>query len=751
MTNIDFQLEGRFRFDVFKQDGSLSYSTEYYPNFITSTGLNYIKTFALADCFRYISVGTGTGVNSLIGNGTTGLSIPISGYQYIGGNPNASDNCSRGNQYIEGACGYRVEKTGFSLFRGWRIPAESGVYFDRDYILNEFMVTPGPNKVMGYRYGGLSGACACIQQVYIDSSEVGEVRQGNEASDFFVNYPTICDSDKAFARAVRRIPVKSGEFLVAHYSLFISANTGITSFRFTGGRGTGVYNGENNDGVYNWSGISGRYSLIHYGFKPINDGSVQSIGAAQQINASYRFRLGESFIPYYGIPFEPSCPITNRIGYLTSDNVQFFANPFGGAMTNTGQYFPFNPLGEPFPSGVIYFLPNLFSDYSNDNHLNPNGSYVVYQRLINARRSSSSWTRPATGDFRSTASFTVEEVPSTEVSGSGVILPDTGRNRSLSLVYKYDDENLTGLKVSRAHIQAYKHTSLATQYYPFVDMVFSPQDTYGNFVKEPIPALDYTSGIRFNFFNLITGVDDFPTMSAEVGSPYPTIYPSFGKQTVSGDSTYTFYGLFYSPVERPTPHKVVLAQDTGGGQLIDSLLHGAGGDVNSVKTYCYATPMYNSGFISGLNWIGTGFPSEAVELISTSVKQSFGGGGLSEIYWGKVDTFVISKDVVYPQWLLTGENCIFCTGRWNGTTNFLAKVLVQNSPTLGNWIYVHTKFSNYTTASFSPNILTSYKAPSGVLLTGTTGGYSFIDWNNQLAMKFNINWSSPCLSGVLGC
>jgi hypothetical protein len=753
MTEVSFQMQGRFKFEVFNRDGSLSYSTEYTPNFITPTGLNYLNEFGLADCFRFISLGTGTGRNTVLGGGTTGLVSPVSGYQYFGGNPIGG----RGNQYIEGACGFRVERTGLTLFRGWRIP-ESGRYFESNHTFQEFMVTPGPTRVWGYRYGGLSGACNCNQEVYVDSSEVGETRTGIESPDFHGAFPQICDADKAFARVLRRLPVLSGQFLIAHYSLFVTANTGINSFKFTGGRGT-VYNGENNDGIFNWSGVSGRQSLVHWGLKPINDGSVTSAGGLAQIHPSYTFRMGESYIPYFGMPLEPSCPLEKRIGYLSSDNFQFLVNPFGGAISDTGQYFPFNTEGEPFPSGVIYFMPKLIKGYGDDNNLAlEDNEYIFYQRLINARRNNALGFKPHTGDIRVTNTYTVDEVFSTEVSGSGVNLPNTGRNRSLALIYKYDDENLTGYKVSRAHVQAYKHSTNTTQFYPFVDMVFTPQDTHGNFTKDPILTADYTSGIKFHTINMVTGTGDFPPMSVDVTSPYPTHFPgTFHQRTVSGNSELWFWGLFYSDTFR-NQFKTRLVQFSGGGGNgpIDTTLlgPGVGAPVNNPRMFCYATPLHNSGFVSGLSWLGTGFPQEAVELTTFNVVQGFPfNGGSGNVFWPRLDYF-LATDVVYPQWLLTGQNCVFCTGRYNGGINggsiYLTKCVVE----LSNgewWMHLDSNFANYTSITFLPNHLTSYRFPSGALLTGAIGGYSYMDWNNQLATKFYLNWSSPCSTGVIGC
>src|SRR3990167_7641254 len=95
-------VNGKFKFDVYSKEGNLKYFTES-DNFITNTGLSYVSEFALADCWRYLSIGSGNAGNSATGNniGTTGLSIPLgTGLSYLGGNTNMGYCLEKNNRYI---------------------------------------------------------------------------------------------------------------------------------------------------------------------------------------------------------------------------------------------------------------------------------------------------------------------------------------------------------------------------------------------------------------------------------------------------------------------------------------------------------------------------------------------------------------------------------------------------------------------------------------------------------------------------
>lgn len=745
MINVNLNLQGKFKFDVYNKNDTLDYSTDYILNFITPTGLNYIKDYAIADCFRYVSVGTGTGLNTVLGDGTTGLDFPLLDYSYIGGNPNPCGVNGRINHYVRGACGYRVDKTGLSLFRGWRVP-ESGKYFDNDYNLSEFMVSPGPHRLNGY-LGGAKSVCHCNESVYEDISEIGATKRGIESIDFYTYYPNICNANKAFARVIRNLPVSRDQFLIIHYSLYVSVNSGVVPFGFTTGR-INPYDGDDGEGIHNWSGVSGLYSLIHYGIKPINDGTVNTVPGRTQIsNSNYLFRFGESFIPFFGYPLEPSCPMANRVGYLTSDNIHFLVNfQYGGAMTSTGTYQPFNPSGELFPSGVCYFKPELIEKYADSNITDNN-----YGKLLNMRRPASNYQRPLNTDFQQSMNYTPLEVVSSQVTGVNINLANTGRERSFSVLYRFDNENSTSRIPSRAFVKGYTESISSNGYYPFLDMVFYPKDSGGFFAKDPVPDILKTSGITFSTLVIPTGVNDYPPVSVDVTSPFNSIIPISERQVISGNSTFIPTGWFFTDVPR-NKHRVLL---TNGGGAINSQLVGAGNtvDPNDVKLYCYATPIYNSGYISGLTWTGEFLPEEAVTLRSYNNRAYFPTNDYptapDKTYWPSLHSFT-TDSVVYPSWLLTGENCVFCTGAYNGSPISPAQVVMEITDGI-YYLIIDNTFESYTKATFNPGLLTTYSLPSGAFTVGQTGGYSYIDWNNQLTAKFHINWASPCSSGVIGC
>src|ERR1700761_2387038 len=121
MFNEKISMHGRYKFDVYASGGAHKWSSDYSKNFITSTGLVYPSLFAFADCFRFLSIGTGLGGNSISGGfngwGTTGLTNPVPAYTYIG-----SRDCNGNSQYEPNGCGYVEAISGIILSRAWRIP-----------------------------------------------------------------------------------------------------------------------------------------------------------------------------------------------------------------------------------------------------------------------------------------------------------------------------------------------------------------------------------------------------------------------------------------------------------------------------------------------------------------------------------------------------------------------------------------------------------------------------------------------------
>jgi hypothetical protein len=370
-----YGLAGKFKFDVYTKDNKLKYTTDYFDNFITSTGLEYAKTYGFADCFRYISLGSGTTQNSITSNGgkgTTGLAIAVPRFQYIGGNLEDC-SCSDGNtlnQYVSKGCGYRIENTGVVLNRAWRIPSnqlvegvETDAYFTEQYTFKEYMLSPGRTGITGYvAFDDLTPAiaCSCNEGVYEPLSNT--TRYGKEAPDFYAKFPNACNTPQAFSRVIKDLSVDVNEYLVVSYALTINLSnaTGIRFFDVTADNSKAV-------GVtYNWNRVTGATSLVVPGVKLINNGDVSTVNFVNQID-SHVFRLGESFVPPMGIAMEPSCPEDNLQIYLSNDNLQFRINESGGPVdvSSTSPYRPFNPAGRVFPSGLILFHKDYIEDTSD--------------------------------------------------------------------------------------------------------------------------------------------------------------------------------------------------------------------------------------------------------------------------------------------------------------------------------------------------------------------------------------------------
>lgn len=165
--SLDIKLRGQFKIDVFNSSDELVSTSDFFDNFITSTGLSYIYDTGFADTFRFLSIGSGTGQNTLY---TTGLEFPYSEYSYL-------------NEYVGGACGYTELTSGLRLYRGWRVPDTS--YLTEPLDIQELMVSPD--------------------------------RDGTSAKF-------------AFSRILKPFMIPSGDYSVITYRLGITVPTGIRHF-----------------------------------------------------------------------------------------------------------------------------------------------------------------------------------------------------------------------------------------------------------------------------------------------------------------------------------------------------------------------------------------------------------------------------------------------------------------------------------------------------------------------------------------
>jgi hypothetical protein len=59
MSALGLKLQGQFKLDLLDASGNLIKTSNFIDNFITNSGVMYPYYFAFADCFRFLSVGSG--------------------------------------------------------------------------------------------------------------------------------------------------------------------------------------------------------------------------------------------------------------------------------------------------------------------------------------------------------------------------------------------------------------------------------------------------------------------------------------------------------------------------------------------------------------------------------------------------------------------------------------------------------------------------------------------------------------------
>lgn len=152
----------------------------------------------------------------------------------------------------------------------------------------------------------------------------------NSFTNIFSQVSPICEATGAFVRVVKDMPVTKDNYMVFDYTLYVNAETGRVNFVIVVENDRGV---KQND---NWHAhdVTGCHNLIHHGVKLINPGVIAGMtpfGPMTQISEFYEnYDYGESFIGPWGSPLEPSTPREYLNAYLTSDNLQFYANAKDG-------------------------------------------------------------------------------------------------------------------------------------------------------------------------------------------------------------------------------------------------------------------------------------------------------------------------------------------------------------------------------------------------------------------------------------
>lgn len=448
-------MRGRFKFNVYNSGGLLTSSSDYVNNFITTTGLCFPSYYAFADCFRYISLGLGTGANAITGGfnnwGTTGLQTSIPAYGYIGGR-----DCSNTSQYEPDACGYVESGNGLILSRAWRVPA-SPDFFDQTYHLGEFMVSPGRPYIVGIDG---SKACSCSET----TSDGFAGMEGATITNFYTN-PTLCDGCTAFSRVLKNITVNVNDYMVISYELILSFNTGLQTF---------ALNVTSDNQSTNWSGIaSGKASIVHHGLKLINNGT--DISARTQIDGySFANDYGESYVPSWGCPLEPSTISDNLQAYISTDNLQFCVNNIsGGKLGNLSKPVPFGVMGwrsRPSLEVVDGFDQGLIN-------IRQDGSNTVYPDPTNYKNAN------ITADSLSfDVSFGLQSVP---IAHTPLVTPFVQSGRSRTSIYAMQFWGISkpfflGEPI-RSVVLGYSDSDHLETIYPAFDVVFS--DLTGGFIR----------------------------------------------------------------------------------------------------------------------------------------------------------------------------------------------------------------------------------------------------------------------------
>ena len=454
MLNAHLSLQGEYSVDIYKKDGTLKQSLGPFKNFITSTGLSYISKYAIADCFRYVSVGLGSTTNTLLGNngwGTSNLQQIVPQYSYIGGRSSQSDPGHVTSQYTTAS--FTETTSGISWTRGWRIPAGAGNFFDADYTFKEVMLSPGRPAVTGISFnpsdqGNPTSFNSTTATNLTDSNQVGNWTNNQwngyylklydtftaisqyrlitntvgstatiywatplDSSDSIGNYiynilplyslcdclqtdqdltnatvngldysasaiayrnQNICSATGAFIRVVKDMVVAHSDFMIFNYTLYANIDTGRRDFKIT----VNNLRGTNTTTNWNASAVSGCHQLIHHGLKYISNGSINVPSPWGQMDQVTYFDadsdFGESFIGPWGSPLEPSTVNTQLTAYITTDNLQFYANAIeGGAYTASVPGFDST-------SGLMFWRSTPYADAASAGFFDT--------RLFNIRR-----------------------------------------------------------------------------------------------------------------------------------------------------------------------------------------------------------------------------------------------------------------------------------------------------------------------------------------------------------------------------
>lgn len=569
MPHTHLNLHGEFKVDVFDISGNLLRTTDYIKNFITNSGTLYPYYFAFADCFRFLSLGTGTGKNStgLSMAPTTGLNSGVAGYQYIG-----SGNYTTGG-FLGGGCGNSCNPTGntITLIRQWGLPNLTGGYFTNSYNFSEIMVSPGRPYVSGYtdnshtvhtglcdcndlgysisNFGGspdLTGLdCSQIAAYYALLPNIGEhINNQFGASGGLRPRLKLCDAPQAFSRITGNFNVTSGEILSITYQLNISFTTGVQTGALFSTFPTGT--------DHNWNALGSATNITNPGIKLIVDSytsqnnlsvlapngnwRMQQIDYANNTSWPLSDLYGESFVPSLGMPMEPSAIYDqggNFSAYISDDNTQFMVASTGGPCP-TGLYKPWNAGGKNLPqnSGLLTFQTVLSGNIATGAISDGSANYW-FQNPYNIRTQTSSVLYPSTGDVSSQGTQT----PSTYTGAQSRSYFSSGyRGGSILTNYNFPNfvvnEGFGALQYARSYVVGYFDSQSFYSVYtnansndlvnvvPFFDCLFSGLSGSGNF----IPTISTGTQNNVTKTKIVgAGNANYNYFTGQNGSYFPTL------------------------------------------------------------------------------------------------------------------------------------------------------------------------------------------------------------------------------------
>ena len=337
----------------------------------------------------------------------------------------------------------------------------------------------------------------------------------------------ISDATGAFVRIQKDFSVSTDDYLTFNYTLYVYVNTGRNNFNILtdSSKRTELSPGQYDPNNWNVShhDTRGSHNLIHHGMKLIvpQQGFTLPYGPdgneMEQIpNFSVTYEFGESFVGPWGCPLEPSVHAGNLRSYLSSDNLQFFANAASG-----GGYVAGTP-GLSGQSGLMLWRSEPYRDGVGQG-VSPRLYNIRKPNAVEQANSTPYWPFPTKYNQETTTpeNALTDESPgfkysmtyldqSTATSTSTLAYTPTARSRSVTRGFEFN-ASLTpkdafgesapvfiGVPV-RSLVLNYVQTADGRQTYklPYLDCLFT--DTGKGIAPNRIYAIIPELGAPFNY------------------------------------------------------------------------------------------------------------------------------------------------------------------------------------------------------------------------------------------------------------